>query len=428
MTPDSIKIYTNFSSLALSSSAQVISQQLRALYHRHSYRASPDARNVVVLGGSFAGLQLAIRLSQSVPSGYRVVLVEKNSHFNYTFNFPRYSVVGGDNREKKAFVPYTNAFARSPEGSWSLVRGKADRIADGEVLLQSGQSLPFEYLAIATGVMHPLPAKVVSPDRDEACAELRGLRTRIQRAGRVAVVGGGAVGVQLSSDIKSAYPDKEVVLVHSRERLLNGFGERLSQFVKTKLEDMSVRVMLQERPQIAAWAVDGAGVKDGNVQDNGNLVFEGGRTEDFDLIIPCTGAIPNSKILSSYLPNSISSRTGRIIVRPTLQLADNAHPNIFALGDIAEIDAPKMARAAMTQADIVSANIVAMIKGAKVQDYEPTTIEGFLKLSLGLEDNVMYVRDGKGGDIMVPGKTKNVDLEVGQAWWYLNASMKAGDA
>jgi NADH dehydrogenase FAD-containing subunit len=139
----------------------------------------PDARNVVVLGGPFAGLQLAIRLSQSVPSGYRVLLVEKNSRFNYTFNFSRYSAVGGDNREKKAFVPYNNAFARSPEGSWSLVRGKADRIADGEVLLQSGQTLPFDFLAIATGVMHPLPAKVVSPDRDEACAELRGLRQKV---------------------------------------------------------------------------------------------------------------------------------------------------------------------------------------------------------------------------------------------------------
>lgn len=25
---------------------------------------------------------------------------------------------------------------------------------------------------------------------------------------------------------------------------------------------------------------------------------------------------------------------------------------------------------------------------------------------------------------MVPGKTKNLDLEVGQAWWYLNGNMK----
>lgn len=37
----------------------------------------------------------------------------------------------------------------------------------------------------------------------------------------------------------------------------------------------------------------------------------------------------------------------------------------------------------------------------------------------------MYVEDGKGGDIMVPGKNKDLDLEVRQAWWYLNGNMKA---
>ena len=37
---------------------------------------------------------------------------------------------------------------------------------------------------------------------------------------------------------------------------------------------------------------------------------------------------------------------------------------------------------------------------------------------------MVYVKDGKGGDIMVPGKNKNIDLEVGGAWWYLGANIK----
>ena len=67
-----------------------------------------------------------------------------------------------------------------------------------------------------------------------------------------------------------------------------------------------------------------------------------------------------------------------------MQLTDNAYPNIFALGDVAETGAPKMARAGMMQADVVSDNIVASIKGVHLQDYVPNAIEGFLKLSLGL--------------------------------------------
>jgi NADH dehydrogenase FAD-containing subunit len=47
----------------------------------------------------------------------------------------------------------------------------------------------------------------------------------IRQSQSVAVVGGGAVGVQLSSDIKDFYPDKDVTLIHSRERLLSHFGD-----------------------------------------------------------------------------------------------------------------------------------------------------------------------------------------------------------
>ncbi|KAJ3453722.1 hypothetical protein MRS44_017969 [Fusarium solani] len=422
MAPDSVRIFTNFTSMIFESSAKIVSQQVHAVYHRYTYQASPDARNVVVLGGSFAGLQLAKRLSQSLPSGFRVVLVEKHSHFNFTFNFPRYSVVG---EERKAFIPYTNAFGRAPEGSWVLLRDTVSGVADGVVLLESGQKLSFAYLAIATGSQQPLPARMVSSDRDEACTDLRVLRAKIKQAERIAIVGGGPVGVQLSTDIKSVFPHKDVLLVHSRERLLTNFGERLSNYVESKMEKMGIQVVLRERPQILPTMAKGAEVGHGGIQESGVLQFQGGKQAEFDLIIPCTGATPNIGFLTSFIPSGFSSTTGRVLVRPTLQLDDDAHSHIFALGDVAESNGPKIGRTAMAQADLVCENIVAMIEGTMLRDYEPKVIDGMLKLSLGLEDNVTYVADGKGGDIMVPGKTKNLDLEVNQAWWYLNGNMKA---
>jgi NADH dehydrogenase FAD-containing subunit len=92
----------------------------------------------------------------------------------------------------------------------------------------------------------------------------------------------------------------------------------------------------------------------------------------------------NTELLSSFIPAILSSTTGRILVRPTLQVDVDAHPNIFALGDISESKGPKMGRAAMTQADLVGENIVALIKGTALRDYEPQAIDGMLKLSLGL--------------------------------------------
>ena len=84
------------------------------------------------------------------------------------------------------------------------------------------------------------------------------------------------------------------------------------------------------------------------------------------------------------MPSGFSSTTGRVLVRPTLQLDDDAHSRIFALGDIAESNGPKMGRTAMAQADLVCENIVAMIEGTMLRDYEPKAIDGMLKLSLGL--------------------------------------------
>lgn len=282
MAPDSVRIFTHFTSSIIESSVRVVSQQAHSVYHRLTYQASPDPRNVVVIGGSFAGLQLAKRLSQSLPSGYRVVLVEKNSHFNFTFNFPRYSVVGD---ERKAFIPYSGAFQRSPRGSWELIRDTACGVTDREVLLESGQKLPYAYLAIATGFQQALPARMTSADRCEACKDIRDLRAKIERADKIAVVGGGPVGVQLSTDIRSAFPDKDVLLVHSRHRLLTNFGERLSDFVASRLENMGVKVMLEERPRLTAKNVEGSTAGSGAAQEKGMLVFQDGRQVQFDLVV-----------------------------------------------------------------------------------------------------------------------------------------------
>jgi len=50
----------------------------------------------------------------------------------------------------------------------------------------------------------------------------------LSKGGRVLVIGGGALGIQLASDVREAWKgEREVCLLHSRERLLNRFGERM---------------------------------------------------------------------------------------------------------------------------------------------------------------------------------------------------------
>ncbi len=84
---------------------------------------------------------------------------------------------------------------------------------------------------------------------------------------------------------------------------------------------------------------------------------------------------------------SVSSGSKAILVNPTLQITgpEDTYRNVFAFGDVAETEGPKMARAGIVQADIVSDNLNALIRGHEpVASYKPRPgIEGALKLTLG---------------------------------------------
>ncbi|KAL3443120.1 hypothetical protein BJX65DRAFT_320945 [Aspergillus insuetus] len=379
-------------------------QSIYALYHFYTYTPTESPKHIVVIGGSFAGLQLVKRLTQTVPSGYKIIWIEKNSHLNY----------------ERAFIPYTALEAGAPKGSLRRVQGTVSWVNRDEhkVILDSGEEFAFAYLVIATGSTQPLPVQVESTERSDACDELRAVQNHIKTSQKIAILGGGAVGVEIASDIKEFYPDKDVTLVHSREALLNRFGPRLQEYALSALRNgLGVRVLLGERP------VRPTAYGKGSLARDATLVFRSGKKEIFDLVIGCTGQRPNSYILAMSYPDSICKKTSRILVSPTLQMLtsdastilnpDTAlHPNatppnlnsserIFALGDVAAHPGPLMARAGFMQAEIVLQNILSLIIGQPAKKiYKPNWfIEGAIKLTLGKTDSV--------------GKE---DLDIGMAW------------
>ena len=290
MTFDKLKLFAKVLSFFIPYGLKLLFQRVAALHHKWTYKATSTAKNVVVLGGSFAGLELARRLSETLPTGHKVVLIEKNSHFNYSFNFPRFSVLTG--YERMAFIPYRGIIERrAPDGIFLHVRDTAENITETQVLLASGETVDYEYLAVATGSSQPLPGKVSSTDRDEACSELRSVQEFIKAAKTIAVVGGGAVGIELASDIKDFYPDKDVTLIHSRGQLLNSFGKRLHDHVLPVLQGLKVRVLLNERPQVL-----------GGVMGRENtLIFSDGKEETFDLVVSASKSLCfSSASASSY--------------------------------------------------------------------------------------------------------------------------------
>ncbi|KAB5578238.1 hypothetical protein GE09DRAFT_1089008 [Coniochaeta sp. 2T2.1] len=386
-------------------------QKIHAVHHSYVYRSVPNPKNVVVVGGSFAGICLVRRLAETLPTGWRVVLVERNSHIHYVFNFPRFSVIKG--HEQKAFIPYDRVVRGRPEGVFKRVRGRVERVEEGAVVLETGERVEWEYLAVATGCSQPFPARLGTTEKEEGCEELRAFQDRVTAAGSVALVGGGAVGVEMAADIKSYFPEKRVVLVHSREQLLPRFGKRLHEHALKVLTELGAEVRLGERPTVEK--------KDDNVVDaagQSTLRFKNGTEEGFHLVVPCTGQRANVDIIESFIPDAISKTTGEIKVDDKLQVTgDKPYPNIFALGDVAESGGPKMGRAGAFQAEIVCQNIISRIHDQEPGAiYRPNEAEGAIKLTLGQDEHCMYMQMSNGQELLLPHKGGNDELDVRRFW------------
>lgn len=231
-------------------------RNLRAGYTRRQARwfgsASSDARtrNIVIVGGSFAGYHVAKLVSTSLSphSPYRVVVIEPNSHFNFTWVLPRFCVVKG--HEHKAFVPYGGNLAAAPEGAVRWVRDRVADVSKTEVTLQnSGEQIPYDFLVIATGsgVKEGLPSRVHSTEKSEGIKELQAMQQRIEAASNIVVVGGGAAGVEVATDAQSLYPHKHVTLIHSRHALMHRFGKGLQDGAYEAMKKLGGDVILNER-------------------------------------------------------------------------------------------------------------------------------------------------------------------------------------
>jgi NADH dehydrogenase FAD-containing subunit len=248
MPSDKLKIIGKVILLLIPFGLKWLRQKPLAVQHGWSYKALPTAHNVVVIGSSFAGIELVKRLAETLPTGYRIILIEKNSHLNFSWVFPRFSVISG--YERQAFIPYDGITRKAPAGIFTRLKDIVIDITANQVHLASGEMIDYTYLAIATGSSQPLPAKILSTNLNEGSEELRNVQEKIQAVNRIAIIGGGAMGVEIATDIKSFFPSKEVTLFHSRYQLLPSFGRKLHDFVLPAMEKLGIQVILEARPEI----------------------------------------------------------------------------------------------------------------------------------------------------------------------------------
>ncbi|KAJ4291421.1 hypothetical protein N0V88_006014 [Collariella sp. IMI 366227] len=301
---------------------------------------------------------------------------------------PRFALAPG--YEHKAFIPFSAVFSSSPDPSrHSIARARAISLHPHHLILdrewQGSRNVFFDYLVVATGTRLAAPGTMPSDDKLSSVDYLQSYQREIQIASSIAIIGGGAVGVQMACDLKELYPSKTVTLIHSREHLMPAFHPGLSNLIKSRFTELGINLVTNNRVLIPADGFpkpsDSSTPAPFSIHLQPTTSSTNPQTLSTDFAILATGQTPNTAFLQTlalYQPLSPSSPSeapssdqtngdtiltsrGFIPVFPTTQFASPLYPHIFAVGDAADSGAHKAARPGAAQAGIAARNIAALI-------------------------------------------------------------------
>ncbi|KAF9101304.1 hypothetical protein BGX27_011537 [Mortierella sp. AM989] len=351
---------------------------------------SVQKKNVVIIGGSCVAVSASLTAKKILPSTHRIIIIEKHSHFHYMFAFPRAAVIPG--WENELFVPYTKMFDSPEKGQ--VIQALATNITKTHVELDRsvegfGTSIEYEYLIYGTGARHPEPGNLNDHDTKAAgIQKIKETQEKIQKATKILLIGGGAVGLELATEIREHFPEKEVTLVHSRDRYMPSYKYGMHVKSAEILEDFGVRQILSDR----------ANIPEGGFVDDFKMIkvtTKGGKEIECDLQILCTGMTPQSDLLAKLSPSSINPTNRLVKTKPTLQIADDEFPNIYTAGDVADLEDVKTGGAAWGEADLCIRNICKMIADPKIQSKQlgtHTSMAPQIMLYFGVAKGVLQLK------------------------------------
>ncbi|KAF4047006.1 Pyridine nucleotide-disulfide oxidoreductase [Phytophthora infestans] len=332
---------------------------------------------VVIVGGGAAGINTAQALAKNLTEDddAEVVVLEKNAHFYHVVGAPR-AYVDAD-YTNKMFIPYDNAIPKHAAKFVRIVRGVATHISadtnevsyhaidSNDKESEATSKLKFDYLVLATGSSYSVPIKPDSRDhaRSATEAKLQEVRGHIEKAERILVVGGGAVGCEVAAEIKSKYPKKSVTIVDANKQLIagNNLRDKFYSYLNASMEKLGVKVIVGER---LTERLSSNGFETRTLRtDQGTEI-----TSDIQLL--CGGFSPVAALVKEMDASLVTER-GSVKVNDNLQLEGEKYAHIFALGDVCNHPAPKMAFIAGEQGKFLAGELAAVIQKKQTEFMKP---------------------------------------------------------
>ena len=344
-----------------------------------------EDRHIVVIGGGFAGINLARELGDT--SGVVVTLVDRN---NYNFFSPLlYQVATGVLDISSICIPFRTLFKKKENLRFRLGELLEINIKENRVVLSTGE-LQYDYLVIATGTksnffgMENIEKNALSMKTVDEAIVLRNFligqaerytyvkeEDERRKMRNIVISGAGPTGVEVAGMIaemknnilSTIYPELDgrklnIYLVDGGPTVLSTMQEKSQKYSKESLEKMGVHVKLNK--MVSDYKGDTVFFKDGDIIETKTLIW--------------TSGVIAAKI--NGLQEECYDKGNRLQVDHINKVANTE--NIFAVGDgcIQKTDPnypeghPQLGSVAMQQGKAIAKNLIAIVKNKKVKPFK----------------------------------------------------------
>ncbi len=336
---------------------------------------------LVIIGGGFAGLQLAKLLHNK---DLNILLVDKQNH--HQFQPLLYQIASARLEPASISFPFRKIFQKYNNIDFRMADVLKILPTSKKILTSSGQ-ITYDHLVIATGCktnffgnvqmsQHALSMKttqeaikirnkiLISFEQEIFASEEE--KTAINN---IVIVGAGPTGVELSgafAELKNNilpkdYPSLDfsrlnIILVEGSKNTLNNMSDEAKKASRKFLEELGVKIKTETI--ISTYDGNIATLSTGEQIPTRNLIWAAGVTGNI-----ISGLEPEDIVRNRY----IVDRYNRL----------KNYPDIYALGDIAYMETPKyktghpqVANVAINQAKNLGNNIINTLNGKLLEEYE----------------------------------------------------------